>query len=201
MCCLRGFVVEGYPRTAEQARDFEANVEKVDLVLLIDCTESFCAAQLRERDEELEESTIAARLALFKHHTLPMLKYFDEGGKLRVVRAKPDKTSVSATTAFQASFPDTKHLVSSLSLSSMLHHTLHQTQSRPIPASAHFYTSFLSGLCLFGYSIRALQRGITAKQHRLALAQDILCVLRIVMKLLGKSQRVGLVYSVTKLTM
>lgn len=129
-----GFVIEGYPRTAEQARDFEKNVspasqpplggrqgrgrgmkvERIDLVLLIDCTEAFCAEALADRSE-VGEAAVKARLALFKHHTLPMLKYFDEGGKLRVVRAKLGK----GHTAFH------NHFTKAANTNALVIHPLH----------------------------------------------------------------------------
>jgi len=66
---------------------------RVDVVVLVDCTEAFCNATLRRRSErprtgredDLAPTALKARLASFKQHTLPMLKFFDERHKLRVV--------------------------------------------------------------------------------------------------------------------
>ncbi|KAI3412043.1 hypothetical protein GPALN_016256 [Globodera pallida] len=100
-----GFVVEGYPRTLAQAEDIEAQLGHIDLALLIDCTEQFCKDVLQkryQRDKEEgaerlddEESVVRIRLAQFKANTLPMLKYLDDHGKLRVVRLERAPIPVS----------------------------------------------------------------------------------------------------------
>uniref|UniRef100_A0A915AZK4 Adenylate kinase isoenzyme 5 n=1 Tax=Parascaris univalens TaxID=6257 RepID=A0A915AZK4_PARUN len=93
-----GYVIEGYPRTQAQAIDFENQFERLDLALLIDCTEQFCCDSIKKRAELGKENNdvrsdddaevVKIRLAMFKQNTLPMLKYFDDKGKLRVVRNK-----------------------------------------------------------------------------------------------------------------
>lgn len=40
------------------------------------------------RPDDGDAAIVKTRLGLFKQNTLPMLKYFDEKGKLKVVRAK-----------------------------------------------------------------------------------------------------------------
>ncbi|CAJ0959359.1 unnamed protein product, partial [Mesorhabditis belari] len=90
-----GYVIEGYPRNQHQAQDFEQQIDRIDLAVLIDCTEQFCAENVKRRYEEgLQDRTerpddavdvFKSRLELFKANCLPMLKYFDDKGKLRVV--------------------------------------------------------------------------------------------------------------------
>uniref|UniRef100_A0A914W9I4 Adenylate kinase isoenzyme 5 n=1 Tax=Plectus sambesii TaxID=2011161 RepID=A0A914W9I4_9BILA len=87
-----GYVLEGYPRTPQQAQDFEATVDRIDLALLIDCTEQYCVANIGERlandngrVDDADAAVVKTRLGLFKQNTLPMLKYFDEKSKLKVV--------------------------------------------------------------------------------------------------------------------
>uniref|UniRef100_A0A0M3IMR3 Adenylate kinase n=1 Tax=Ascaris lumbricoides TaxID=6252 RepID=A0A0M3IMR3_ASCLU len=116
-----GYVIEGYPRTQAQAVDFENQAsllfERLDLALLIDCTEQFCCDSIKKRAEVAKENNdvrpdddaevVKIRLAMFKQNTLPMLKYFDDKGKLRVVRNKKsvdgdmdiDKIFVEVTSA------------------------------------------------------------------------------------------------------
>ncbi len=68
-------------------------VERIDLVLLIDCTEQFCITSIRNRTENPDvtqrmddrQESVKQRISQFKLNTLPMLKYFDEKGKLKVV--------------------------------------------------------------------------------------------------------------------
>ncbi|KAM3728558.1 Adenylate kinase isoenzyme [Dirofilaria immitis] len=87
-----GYVIEGYPRAKNQAIDFENQIGRLDLVILIDCTEEYCIETIQKRKKEgmtvrPDDSTkiINARLQMFKQNTLPMLKYFDDKGKLKVV--------------------------------------------------------------------------------------------------------------------
>ncbi|CAJ0583643.1 unnamed protein product, partial [Mesorhabditis spiculigera] len=90
-----GYVIEGYPRNTHQAQDFEQQLERIDLAILIDCTEQFCADTVKKRYEiGLQDKNERAddapnvfqhRLELFKANCLPMLKYFDDKNKLRVV--------------------------------------------------------------------------------------------------------------------
>lgn len=64
---------------------------RIDLVLLIDCTEQFCISNLKKRSESNEKrsddtpTAVKQRIQMFKQRTLPMLKRFDEEGKLKVV--------------------------------------------------------------------------------------------------------------------
>uniref|UniRef100_F1KUL8 Adenylate kinase isoenzyme 5 n=1 Tax=Ascaris suum TaxID=6253 RepID=F1KUL8_ASCSU len=106
-----GYVIEGYPRTQAQAVDFENQFERLDLALLIDCTEQFCCDSIKKRAEVAKENNdvrpdddaevVKIRLAMFKQNTLPMLKYFDDKGKLRVVDGDMDidKIFVEVTSA------------------------------------------------------------------------------------------------------
>jgi adenylate kinase family enzyme len=50
-----GYVIEGYPRTLQQAEDIEAQLGRIDLAILIDCTEQFCRDALRKRFEKAKE--------------------------------------------------------------------------------------------------------------------------------------------------
>ncbi|VBB30712.1 unnamed protein product, partial [Acanthocheilonema viteae] len=88
-----GYVIEGYPRAKNQATDFENQViDRLTLVILIDCTEEFCTETIKKRDKDEmiarqddNAEAINSRLQMFKQNTLPMLKYFDDKGKLKVV--------------------------------------------------------------------------------------------------------------------
>uniref|UniRef100_A0A183V7E1 Adenylate kinase n=1 Tax=Toxocara canis TaxID=6265 RepID=A0A183V7E1_TOXCA len=100
-----GYVIEGYPRTQAQA------FERLDLAILIDCTEQFCFDSIKKRVEAAKVNNDARpddspevvniRLAMFKQNTLPMLKYLDDKGKLRVVDGDldVDKIFVEVTSA------------------------------------------------------------------------------------------------------
>uniref|UniRef100_A0A915Q090 Adenylate kinase n=1 Tax=Setaria digitata TaxID=48799 RepID=A0A915Q090_9BILA len=88
-----GYVIEGYPRAKNQAVDLENQFGHLHLVVLIDCTEEFCIETIEKRKKELGEEVrpddcseaVNVRLQMFKENTLPMLKYFDDKGELKVV--------------------------------------------------------------------------------------------------------------------
>ncbi|VDO30714.1 unnamed protein product [Onchocerca flexuosa] len=95
-----GYVFEGYPRAKNQAIDFENQIGRLDLVVLIDCTEEFCIEIIEKRKNagvnvrpDDNPEAIKTRLQMFKQNALPMLKYFDDKKKLKVVDgdSNPDK--------------------------------------------------------------------------------------------------------------
>lgn len=94
-------MIEGYPRTLAQAEDIEAQLGRLDIAVLIDCTEAFCKENLHKRFEDSkerggnerpddDETPTKQRLGLFKQNTLPMLKHLDDKNKLKVVRQDED---------------------------------------------------------------------------------------------------------------
>uniref|UniRef100_A0A8L8K765 Adenylate kinase n=1 Tax=Heligmosomoides polygyrus TaxID=6339 RepID=A0A8L8K765_HELPZ len=88
-----GYVIEGYPRTEAQLTDLQTMVSlgKIDLAILIDCTEQFCLSTITKRGEQKDADR---RMAVFKQNTLPMLKMLDEQGILRVVEGDSDPDTV-----------------------------------------------------------------------------------------------------------
>lgn len=97
-----GYVIEGYPRTEAQLTDLQTMLGKIDLAILIDCTEQFCLSTITKRGEQkdadvrLDDKLDIAkrRMAVFKQNTLPMLKMLDEQGILRVVEGDSDPDTV-----------------------------------------------------------------------------------------------------------
>ncbi|CAD6188673.1 unnamed protein product [Caenorhabditis auriculariae] len=91
-----GYVIEGYPRSMEQLEDFEKSVQRLDIGILIDCTEQFCLDVVQKRIERAHRpddapEPLRVRMETFKKNTLPMLKALDDKGKLRVVRYPHDR--------------------------------------------------------------------------------------------------------------
>ncbi|GMS91514.1 hypothetical protein PENTCL1PPCAC_13689, partial [Pristionchus entomophagus] len=95
-----GHVIVGYPRNQTQIADFEATVGRLDISILIDCTEQFCTKAVNDRyvkgqttgtNRADDASDIfKIRMGYFKQNTLPMLKYLEDKVKLHVVRADAD---------------------------------------------------------------------------------------------------------------
>ncbi|CAJ0609765.1 unnamed protein product [Cylicocyclus nassatus] len=95
-----GLIIEGYPRTEAQLADIQAVLGRLDLAILVDCTEQFCidniAKKFQGNGNMVEDSpeVVKTRMALFKQNTLPMLKSLDEKGILRVIEGDSDVESV-----------------------------------------------------------------------------------------------------------
>uniref|UniRef100_A0A1I7WSP3 Adenylate kinase isoenzyme 5 n=1 Tax=Heterorhabditis bacteriophora TaxID=37862 RepID=A0A1I7WSP3_HETBA len=49
-----GYVIEGYPRTQAQLEDMENVLGKIDMAILIDCTEQFCMNNIEKRYQEFK---------------------------------------------------------------------------------------------------------------------------------------------------
>ncbi|KHJ46061.1 putative adenylate kinase [Trichuris suis] len=84
-------LIEGYPRDLEEMSDLSTLVKDIKMVILIDCTEKFCEANVRRKMNGLRSSDeidvyVSRCIQSFKVNTLPMLKYFDERKLLRLVR-------------------------------------------------------------------------------------------------------------------
>ncbi|KAK6033770.1 hypothetical protein OSTOST_00073, partial [Ostertagia ostertagi] len=86
-----GYVIEGYPRNEDQLKDLQSVLGRIDLAILIDCTEQFCMVAIAKRHEvdnaqrqDDDPAVVKKRMASFKVNTLPMLKSLDEQGILRV---------------------------------------------------------------------------------------------------------------------
>ncbi|XP_055898262.1 uncharacterized protein LOC106054528 isoform X3 [Biomphalaria glabrata] len=94
-----GFIIQGFPRDMEQAKEFEKKISKVDAVLLLDCEENNLIDKFQRQDKSRNEkdisaNTFARRIATFKEKTLPVLKYFDDAGKLFVVNGDKSEEEV-----------------------------------------------------------------------------------------------------------
>lgn len=84
-----GFVLDGFPRTLEQAEALEellADQEPIDLVINIQVPTPIVIARMlaRGREDDTEEA-IRRRLELYDRETAPIIDYYRQLGKLAVV--------------------------------------------------------------------------------------------------------------------
>lgn len=80
-----GFILDGFPRTQEQAMHFATHI---DAVVLIDIPDKEALWRLAYRNDHRDDDTIEAikkRIELFKTHTTPVLKHFEQLGVLSTV--------------------------------------------------------------------------------------------------------------------
>jgi len=97
----RGFLLDGYPRTPDQAAALESFLAEagtpLDGALNLDVPVDEVTARMmaRGRADDTEEG-IRRRLALYESETAPLLAWFDERGLLDVVDGLGDEESVFA---------------------------------------------------------------------------------------------------------
>ncbi|KAJ3262115.1 hypothetical protein HK103_003958 [Boothiomyces macroporosus] len=82
-----GFLIDGFPRTLDQADDFETTIGPCRAVLAFDCPLQVLEKRLIERgktsgraDDNLE--TIKKRFATFKEQSLPVIQHYKQKGKV-----------------------------------------------------------------------------------------------------------------------
>ena len=78
----KGYILDGFPRTIEQAKKFKNHVDRVIDVRI---PEKEALWRLAYRNEKRDDDTIEAikrRIELFRKHTNPVLEYYKKEGKL-----------------------------------------------------------------------------------------------------------------------
>lgn len=90
--CQKGFVLDGFPRTIEQAKALDTILEKLGLninhVVNFEVPDEELVRRLMGRAEQEGLSddnpeSIKNRLQIFKDKTQPLINYYEEKGKLR----------------------------------------------------------------------------------------------------------------------
>ncbi|XP_060602068.1 uncharacterized protein LOC132755252 isoform X4 [Ruditapes philippinarum] len=95
----KAFIIEGFPRDKAQVEAFNKNIGGLNFVILFDCEEYYMQTRLLKRGRESgrvddNPTAIANRLKFYKYNTLPVMKYFDDQGKLVVLDADRDTESM-----------------------------------------------------------------------------------------------------------
>ncbi|CAD7946709.1 unnamed protein product [Amoebophrya sp. A120] len=96
-----GFLVDGFPRSVEQAIKFEKDVAECQMVLNFECSDSVMTERIMERGKtsgrvDDNEEAIKKRLDTFYSQTKPVVDYYKHMGRLRSVNADGDIDSVYA---------------------------------------------------------------------------------------------------------
>jgi adenylate kinase family enzyme len=86
-----GFLLDGYPRTTEQARLFEEQVRPCDKVIFFDVTDAAMAARILRRSQgdtraDSSPETVRHRLDIYRQSTQPAIAYLRETHPERFVR-------------------------------------------------------------------------------------------------------------------
>ncbi|KAJ3325772.1 hypothetical protein HDU76_013132 [Blyttiomyces sp. JEL0837] len=98
-----GYLVDGFPRTMEQAVEFEAKIGKCKFVLFFDAPNEVLTARLLKRgetsgraDDNLE--SIKKRLDTFKNTSMPVIEYFEKDGRVKRVLADGELEAITEAT-------------------------------------------------------------------------------------------------------
>ncbi|KAK4469828.1 hypothetical protein MN116_007340 [Schistosoma mekongi] len=95
----RAVIIEGFPCHEGQLNTFNQCIGGVDLAVLLDCEETTLTDRLHRRYTRLnriedEDAVALRRILFFKHCTLPVIRYYDERGKLITVPGDQDQSHV-----------------------------------------------------------------------------------------------------------
>jgi len=99
-----GFLVDGFPRKADQAKMFEDGVQKALSVLYFDCTEATMESRLLKRAaanatsaaarSDDNEETIRRRFRVNIEQCVPVVEGYKQEGRCTIIDANRDRDSV-----------------------------------------------------------------------------------------------------------
>jgi len=99
--CAKGFLLDGFPRTVDQADALETELSKLgiklDGVINIEVEDvcDLCGGELYTRDDDKEE-TVKNRLLVYKNQTQPLIDYYTKKGMLKTIDGEADTDTVFA---------------------------------------------------------------------------------------------------------
>jgi adenylate kinase len=95
-----GFILDGFPRTQEQAIALDKMLEKYNITIsnaiFLDVPEEELIkrlekrAELENRDDDKNENIIKNRIKIYKEKTEPVLNYYQKQGKLKKIQGLGD---------------------------------------------------------------------------------------------------------------
>lgn len=93
----KGYILDGFPRTPEQAKKFKNNIDKVILLEVPD-KEALWRLSHRVGEEKRDDDTLDAlrkRIELFHKNTSKVIKYYEDQGKIVIIDGTKDIKAVN----------------------------------------------------------------------------------------------------------
>ncbi|MGA1019447.1 MAG: adenylate kinase [Candidatus Puniceispirillales bacterium] len=90
--CANGVILDGFPRTIEQAKGLDSMLDdmglNIDRVIEMQVDESILADRIKKRAQEsdqVRDDVLKKRLKVYHQNTAPIIPYYKDGGKVSVV--------------------------------------------------------------------------------------------------------------------
>jgi len=94
--CANGVILDGFPRTIEQAKGLDSMLDdmglNIDRVIEMQVDESILADRIKKRAQESDQvrdddnvEVLKKRLKVYHENTAPIIPYYKDGGKVSVV--------------------------------------------------------------------------------------------------------------------
>ncbi|KAG9300389.1 hypothetical protein G9A89_010013 [Geosiphon pyriformis] len=99
----KGFLIDGFPRTMDQAKEFETTIGNCTFILYFECPSEILVNRLIKRGEtsgRLDDNltAIRRRIQIFEETSFPVIEYYDVDGRVQKVNGDASIDEVTQQT-------------------------------------------------------------------------------------------------------